>query len=101
MRLDRRIADLEKRTRGRPRAGQFDVIEAVPVGRDAAEGRPVGLHRTGSPGSTAGMLVFDPAKGEPEVPEGRLAPWGLLIVHGRDPVEPPVELPGGVEVRGG
>ena len=98
MRLADRLAKLEHRARNRPAPDQFGVIEAVPVGRVAAEGRPVGLHRTGSSGSTAGMLVFDPAQGEPVVPEGRLAPWGLLIVHGRDYVEPPVELPGGVEV---
>jgi hypothetical protein len=94
MKLERRIADLERRTRGRPRADQFGVVQAVPVGDEAAEGRPVGLHRTGSPGSTCGMLVFDPADGEPVVPEGRLAPWGLLIVHGPEYVEPPAELPG-------
>ncbi|WP_439620675.1 hypothetical protein [Gemmata sp.] len=26
------------------------------------------------------LLVYDPAMGRPEVPDGRLAPWGLLIV---------------------
>ena len=98
MRLDRRLTKLEQQARGRPAADQFGVIQAVPVGREAAEGRPIGLHRTGSPGSTAGMLVFDPAEGEPVVPEGRLAPWGLLIVHGVERVEPPLVGADGLEM---
>ena len=50
----------------------------MPVGRSG--GLPLGLHRTGAAGSTSGVLVYDPAAGDPEVPDGRLAPWGLLIV---------------------
>ncbi len=89
MRLGNRLAKLERNAATRPRADQFEVVEAVPVGRRAAEGRPPGLYRTGSPGSTAGLLVFDPAAGKPVVPEGKLAPWGLVIVHGLETVEPP------------
>ena len=32
--------------------------------------------------------------GPPVVPEGKLAPWGLLIVHGLEYVEPPADGPG-------
>ena len=91
MRLEQRVAKLEARERTRLQPDQFGVITAVPVGSDRAEDRPAGLYWTGSPGSTAGMLVFDPAEGEPQVPEGRLAAWGLFIVCGRDHVEPPLE----------
>jgi hypothetical protein len=89
MRLGKRLARLEREARGLPRPDQFDFIQAVPV--DWADGRKPGLYRTGAGGSTAGLLVFDPADGEPFVPEGRLAPWGLVVVCGKDKVEPPPE----------
>lgn len=93
MRMNTRLAKVEKVFRGRPRADQFSLIEIVPVGRESAEGHPPGLYRSGAEGSLAGILVFDPANGEPQVPEGRLAPWGLVIVCGPEYVEPPAEMP--------
>ncbi len=77
MRLDKRLVKLEQKAQDRPRADQFSTVEAVPVAH--AKGRPLGLYRTGTPGSTAGILVYDPAEGPPVVPEGRMPPWGLLI----------------------
>src|SRR4051812_15670750 len=94
MRLSDRLGRLERAARDRGVAGQFHVVEAVPVGREAAEGRPPGLYRSGPDGSLAGLLVFDPAEGGPVVPEGKFAPWGLLIVHGSEYVEPPADWPG-------
>lgn len=94
MRLPDRLGRLERAARGRGVPGQFHLVEAVPVGREAAEGKPPGLYRSGPEGSLAGLLVFDPAEGDPVVPEGRLAPWGLLIVHGLEYVEPPADMPG-------
>ncbi len=60
-------------------ADQFHTIELAAVGRCRAGGRPPGLYPVGTPGSAAGLLVYDPAHGEPVVPPGRLAPWGLVI----------------------
>jgi hypothetical protein len=88
-RLDRIAGALEVRSR----ASLFEVVVAARVGTEEAEGLPLGLHRTGSPGSTAGLLVYDPARGRPEVPEGALAPWGLVIVCHPDVIEPPPDLP--------
>jgi hypothetical protein len=94
MRIEARLARLEQQFRSRPRSDQLSIIVAVPVGRPRAGGRGPGLYRDGPAGSTAGVLVFDPAAGEPEVPDGRLAPWGLIIVCGPEVVEPPADLPG-------
>jgi hypothetical protein len=88
MRIDQRLAKAEQTIRDRPPPGQFDVIQAVPIER--AGGREPGLYKDGPSGSTAGLLVFDPAQGEPVVPEGRLAPWGLLIVCGPETVGEPL-----------
>lgn len=77
MRLGKRLTRVAEAFAARGRADQFHVIEVVPVGR--AEGRPPGLYRDGPEGSLAGVLVFDPADGEPAVPEDRLAPWGLVV----------------------
>jgi len=88
MRIDRRLTRIERAVRDRPQTGQFEVIQAVPV--EKANGREPGLYKDGPPGSTAGLLVFDPADGLPVVPEGRLAPWGLLIVCGPETVGEPL-----------
>lgn len=78
--LGARLDRIELALAGRPRPGQFDVVRAVPVAN--AGGRAPGLYPEGPPGSTAGLLVYDPAAGRPQVPDGRLAPWGLVIVSG-------------------
>ena len=73
-RLDRlldAIADM-------PVPGLFDVVQAIAV--DKAGGRAPGLYPHGPPGSTGGVLVFDPAQGKPRVPTGKMSPHGLLIV---------------------
>ncbi len=90
MRLGHRLTRLERQAQGRPRPDQFETIVAVPADRDRAEGKLPGLYRTGA---TAGLLVFDPTGGKPAIPEGKLAPWGLLIIHGPEHVEPPTEMP--------
>ena len=95
MGLSARLGKVVKALAGRPAPGVFDVIEAVPVGRAPAEGRPPGLYRDGPVGSRAGVLVYDPADGEPVVPAGRLAPWGLLVVCGPEYVPPPLDGPEG------
>lgn len=59
-------------------AGVFDVVQAIPV--DQAGVKAPGLYPVGPPGSTAGLLVYDPAEGSPRVPGGRLARWGLVII---------------------
>jgi hypothetical protein len=66
MRLGNRLAKLEREARARPPRGQFKTIEAIPV--SYAEGRTPGLFPAGSPGSTAGILVYDPAEGLPLSP---------------------------------
>jgi hypothetical protein len=53
------------------------VVVLCPVAE--AGGRPPGLHRVGPPGSSAGVLVYDPAGGEPRVPADQLAPWALVL----------------------
>jgi len=83
--LEVRIGRIAEALHGRPAPGQFTVVEAIPV--NDAEGKLPGLYHVGPPGSTAGLLVFDPAKGEPEVPAGRLAPCGVMIVLGLDRVD--------------
>jgi hypothetical protein len=93
MRLDKRLAKVAKVLAARGPVDQFHIIEAIPVGRDRAEGREPGLYRAGPEGSLAGVLVYDPAKGAPVVPEGRLAPWGVLVVCNYDTIEPPVDWP--------
>ena len=94
MKLDKRLAKVSEALAARGRADQFHVGEAVRVGEERAEGRAPGLYRDGPDGSLAGLLVYDPAEGEPVVPEGRLAPWGLLITLGLDHIEAPADLPG-------
>jgi hypothetical protein len=93
MRLGKRLVRVAVALAARGHADQFHVIEAVAVGREQAEGRPPGLYRTGSAGSLAGLLVYDPAVGEPVVPDGRSPPWGLVIVHGPEFIEPPADRP--------
>ncbi|VTU02525.1 unnamed protein product [Gemmataceae bacterium] len=88
MRLGGRLERAERAVRDRPRTDQFSLVQAVPVGR--AGGLPLGLHADGPRGSTAGVLVYNPAVGRPEVPEGRLAPWGLLIVCEAEFVDGPL-----------
>jgi len=90
MRPDKRLAKVAAALAARGRADMFHVIEAVPVGR--AEGRAPGLYRDGPEGSLAGMPVYDPAAGEPVVPAGKLAPWGLLIVCAAEHIDPPPDL---------
>jgi hypothetical protein len=68
---------LEQKAKDRPRRDQFTTVEAVPVAH--AKGRPPGLYHNGRPGSTVGILVYDPAQGPPVMPEGRMPPWGLFI----------------------
>ncbi len=92
--LGKRLARVAAALTARPRADQFDIIEVVAAGEDRAGGLPPGLHRTGPDGSTVGLLVYDPAAGEPAVPEGRLAPCGLVIRCHLDVVGPPAETPG-------
>jgi hypothetical protein len=75
--IDARLERLEQAMEGRTLPGQFDIVQALPV--DRAQGREPGLYPVGPPGSTAGLLVYDPAKGRAKVPEGRMPPWGLLI----------------------
>ena len=78
MRLAHRLSKLERATRGRAPAGAFSSLLALPV--SDADGRPPGLYSAGRAGSTAGQVVYDPAAGDPVVPDGALAPWGILIV---------------------
>ena len=79
MRRDTRLLKVALALAARGRADQFSSVELAAVGRERAEGRAPGLYRVGSPGSTGGLLVYDPAAGEPVVPPGRLAPWGTVI----------------------
>lgn len=89
MGIENRLTRLERHFKNFPRRDQLTLITAIPFGESQAEGRAPGLYRSERVGSTAGVLVFDSAKGEPEVPEDKLAPWGLVIVSGPDAVEPP------------
>lgn len=79
MRRDRRLMQVALALAARPQAAPFHSIELVAHGRDRAGGRAPGLYQTGPPGSTFGLLVYDPARGEPVVPAGRLVPWGWVI----------------------
>jgi hypothetical protein len=91
--LTKRLNRIASALRSRDRRTELSLIVAAPLGSEGAEGRGVGLHRRGASGSTSGLLVFDPARGPPEVPDGALAPWGLVIVYGPAYVEPPPALP--------
>jgi hypothetical protein len=75
--IEGRLAKLEQALAGRMPSGQFSTVQALPV--DRSEGMKPGLYPIGSPGSTAGLLVYDPSKGPATVPDGRLPPWGMLI----------------------
>jgi hypothetical protein len=74
MRLGKRLTKVATALEARGRAEWFHVVEAIRVGEERAEGRSPGLYRDGPEGSLVGMLVYDPAAGEPVVPKGRLAP---------------------------
>jgi len=76
--LEARLDRLAHAIRDRMPSGMFDVVQAVPI--DGANGMAPGLYPHGPPGSTAGVLIYDPALGEPQLPPGRMSPWGLLIV---------------------
>jgi hypothetical protein len=84
MRFARRLTKLEHATRGRATTTAFTSLLALAV--SDADSRQPGLYPAG-PGSTAGTLVYDPADGEPVVPNGALVPWGVLIVC--PPKDPP------------
>jgi hypothetical protein len=99
MRLGKRLTKVAEALAARGRADQFHVVEAVEVGAERAEGRPPGLYRDGPEGSLAGLLVFDPEEGAPVVPEGRLAPWGLVITFGPEHIDPPADCPAPEPVR--
>ncbi|MBP3954797.1 hypothetical protein J8F10_05815 [Gemmata sp. G18] len=79
MRRDKRVVRAALALAGQGRAEPFHSIELVAVGRDRAQGRPPGLYRWGATRPAVGLLVYDPARGDPVVPAGRLAPWGLVI----------------------
>lgn len=79
MRPNRRLMRLALALAARLPADQFHSIELAAVGRGRAGGRPPGLYTVGTAGSTSGLLVYDPAHGEPVVPPGRLVPGGMLI----------------------
>jgi len=89
MGLAGRIARLERELECRPAPDQLSFVTAVPVGEPWAEGRDVGLYRSETPGSTSGILVFDPAQGEPVLPDDVLLPWGKMLVLGPDEVPLP------------
>lgn len=93
MRLGTRLKRLEATLRDRADAGPLHFLEIVALGDPLAGGRTPGLYRDGPRDSLAGLLIFDPAEGEPEVPAGALAPWGLAVVHGPAVVEPPADMP--------
>jgi hypothetical protein len=80
-----RLARLEHATRGRGSTGAFTSLLALPA--SDPNGRVPCMYPAG-PGSTAGTLVYDPADGEPVVPDGALAAWGVLIVC--PPKDPPL-----------
>ncbi|AMV25163.1 hypothetical protein VT84_12260 [Gemmata sp. SH-PL17] len=90
MKLSNRLGKVAKALADRLPLDQFHIIEAVPISR--AERRKPGLYRDGPEGSLVGRLVYDPAKGEPVVPEGKLAPFGLVIVCGPEHIEPPDDV---------
>lgn len=79
MRRDKRVVRTALIIAAQGRAEPFHSIELVAVGRDRAGGRPPGLYRCGTERPAVGLLVYDPAHGDPVVPDGRLAPWGLVI----------------------
>ena len=91
MRLAGRITRLERELESRPAPDQLSFVTAVPVGDPWAEGRGVGLYRAETPGSTSGILVFDPAEGEPVLPDDVLLPWGKMLVLGPDEVPLPTD----------
>jgi hypothetical protein len=89
VRLGGRLERAERAVRDRPRADQFDVVQAVPVGRSG--GRPVGLHRVGPPGSTGAVLVYDPALGPPALPADGRAEGAFVVVCDPASFEPGVD----------
>ncbi len=77
MRRHKRVVAMALALAARPRPDPFRSIELAAVGSVRANGRAPGLYPLGPPG--VGLLVFDPARGEPLVPSGRLVPGGLLV----------------------
>jgi len=77
MSLRKQLEGLKLSAGNCPKAGLLDVVILCPLAD--AGGRPPGVYRTGPPGSSVGVYIYDPAAGEPKVPAERLAPSALLI----------------------
>lgn len=77
MSLQSRLQKLRKGIVPRSAVPRFNTVQALPV--DRANGMAPGLYRNGPPGSTAGLLVYDLAKGRPLWPDDSRPPWGMLI----------------------
>ncbi len=77
MSLRNRLDKLKQSARECPTSALLDVVVLCPVAE--AGGRPPGLYRDGSEGSTVGVFVYDPAAGEPIIPPAHLSPWGFVI----------------------
>jgi hypothetical protein len=85
-RLEKRLERLEQQVAERPRTDLFDCIHVAPV--SCGNGRPPGLYNAGGPGSTAGVLLYDPALGFPEPPLDRMAPHCISIRFDSDNIDP-------------
>lgn len=70
------LADAAPNT-GRTAEDLFDIIQMAPV--SCSKGKPPGLYKTGPPGSTAGVFLYDPALGPPQVPRKRLSSHCLFV----------------------
>jgi len=64
-----------------PPPGQLDLVVAVPVGCGMSDGLPPGVHLNAD--GRVATVVFDGAAPDPAVMrglEGRLVPWGLVVI---------------------
>lgn len=76
--LAKRLDEIEIVLAMRPDPHKLDVIQAIPTA--FAGGRAPGLYHVGPPGSTAGVLVYDPALGSPVLPRNEQTEHAMFIV---------------------
>lgn len=81
--LEKRLECAEHQLATRQDSSLFDIIQIAPI--SCGKGRPPGLYKAGGPGSTAGIFLYDPTLGMPQVPREQLSPHCLLVSFDKYP----------------